>query len=262
MCDKAKVVIPDNAVAEISGPDLLPPLQTLLQGLNLLGDKTANTNPTKPADPDDPGAQALESTATAMVRVAAPAVAGLGGLAAIGSAIGTFFGSSDDSVRVAAVASAAGVLVVVILGLAYIVGADLQSRSRSTVAIYEARRAIGVQFLQEALAASKEPGQPQTPAAAKDSAKPADAADAGVKPAADCASPASPPSPTSPSPSAAVVALAAAGAKAKITSISNQADGHLAGLRCGDKVEVRWVDGAGQGTWADPSDIKVGSFTF
>src|ERR1700761_2134674 len=213
MGNSSKVVIPDNAVAGISGPDLLPPLQTLLKGLNLLGTKTADN----PPGGEDPGVEVLESTATTVAKKVAPIVASVGGLTAIGSAIASFASTSHDSVRIAALASAGAVIVAAVLGFAYIVGTDLQSRSRGTVAIYEARRAIGLQFLQEALAAGKEPAQPEAPAASKDSAK---QTDADAKPAAGSASPASAPAAVSPSPSAAVVALAAAGAKAQIKCIS------------------------------------------
>src|ERR1700761_672106 len=270
MGNSSKVVIPDNAVAGISGPDLLPPLQTLLKGLNLLGTKTADN----PPGGEDPGVEVLESTATTVAKKVAPIVASVGGLTAIGSAIASFASTSHDSVRIAALASAGAVIVARILGFAYIVGTDLQSRSRGTVAIYEARRAIGLQFLQEALAASKEPVQPEAAAASKEPAQPEDspaskdsAKQAGTpepdaNTAADSASLAPPPSSAPPSPSAAVIALAAAGAKAQIMRVSDQANGHLAGLRCTDKVEVRWIDAGGSGTWTDPADINVKSFTF
>jgi hypothetical protein len=262
MGNDGKVVIPDNAVAGNSDPDLLQPLQTLLQGLNLLGEQTADTGDNKPADANDPGAQALESTATTVAKIGAPIVAALGGLTAIGSTIASFASTSHDSVRIAALASSGAVIVAAVLGFAYIVGTDLQSRSRSTVAIYDARRAIGHQFLQEVLAASKDPAQQGAVAASGDVEKQADTTKPDADTVADAASLAPPSSSAPPSPSAAVVALAAAGAKAQITRVSDQANGHLAGLRCADKVEVRWIDAGGSGTWTDPSDINVESFTF
>jgi hypothetical protein len=139
------VTIPDNAVGEAPDSDLLKPLQTILQGINLLGQKTADTAGDE-NDPDkDPGAQVLETSATAVGRIVAPVLAAFGGLTAIGTAIGSFVSTSHDSVRIAALASAAGLLAAVVLGFAYVVSADLKSRSRGTVTMYEARKAITLQ---------------------------------------------------------------------------------------------------------------------
>lgn len=233
------LTIPDNIVEKASAPDLLEPLQTLLQGINLLGKKTADTYGDEDDPNNDPGAQVLETSATAVGKIVAPVLAGLGGLTAIGTAIGSFVSTSHDSVRIAALASAAGFLVAIVLGFSYIVSADLKSRSGGTVAMYEARKAITLRFLQEVVTASQAP-QAQADANNGSSSTPA----------------------VPPTPAAAIVALAAAGAKAQILHKADQKVGHLAGICCDDKVSVRWIDADGNGTWSDLDDIRVMSYTF
>ncbi len=158
-------------------------------------------------------------------------MAALGGLTAIGSTIASFVSTAHDSVRIAALASGAAVIVAVVLGFAYIVSTDLRSRSQGSVAIYEARRAICVQYLGEVLSAWKRPGQsaPRAGNAVLTSAN-GNAADISHQNGS---------APASPLPTAAVVALAASGVKAPVKRISDGAGGKLAGIRCNEKVEVR-----------------------
>jgi hypothetical protein len=248
----AAVLIPDDAVGHGQNQDLLQPLQSLLQGINLLGQKTAADGRGE-AQGGDPGAEVLESTATAVARIGAPIVAGLGGLTAIGSTIASFVSTAHDSVRIAALASGAAVIVAVVLGFAYIVSTDLRSRSQGSVAIYEARRAICVQYLDEVLAAWKRPGQSAPPVTnAAVNLSNGTAADTCHQNGSASASP---------TPTDAVIALAAAGKNAPVKRISDGADGVLAGIRCHDKIELRWIDTSGTGTWTDPADLSV-NYTF
>lgn len=124
----------------------------------------------------------------------------------------------------------------VILGFAYIVGADLKSRTSGTVAIYEARKAITLQLLQKVLTA---PQASETQCGA----------DQGN-------------SPTPLTSANAVIALAAAGAKAQTLRKTDQQVGHLARIRCDDKVSVKWLDNDGKEYWSDPNDMTVESYTY
>ena len=114
--------------------------------------------------------------------------------------------------------------------------ADLRSRTRGTVSIYEARKEITLQFLREVLKATSA-AQARADASKENGSAP-------------------------PDPAAAIVALAAAGAKAQVLHIADQKVGHLAGIACDDKVTVRWVDEDGNGTWSDIGDVKILSYTF
>jgi hypothetical protein len=254
------VTIPNNAVDKAEQPDLLSPLQTLLQGVNLLGKTTAEKLPAGTDVNNDPGAQVLESTATAIAKKAAPVVAGLGGITAIGSAIGSFAASTDDSVRVAALGSAGAVLVAVILGFAYIVSTDLKSRTNGTIAIYEARKAITLQFLQESLRASQVDESKSSPSTQSDAGKGSGGAKGAASGNATSSSQDSSPMPATTSD--VVVALATAGAKAQVLRTSDQRLGHLAGISCGDQVTVKWLDDAGAEQTSDPSELNVVSYTF
>lgn len=126
------------------GDDILPPLKELLQGINILGNAPDLTI----------GADVLESDATLLTKVWAGIVAGVGGLTAIVTPIASFINSSNDSVRIVALAGASLALVAMILAIAYIVGTDLKSRTKGAVALYEARKEITLQFLQAALSTS------------------------------------------------------------------------------------------------------------
>jgi hypothetical protein len=113
-------------------------LQKLLQQINVLGKvEAAGAN----------GEHVLESTVTTITKLITPAVAALGGLSAIGTAIAAFWGQSETPVRVAVVAGLSAVLVAVCFSLAILVGNDLRSRAAGQVAIYEARRDIAVAAL-------------------------------------------------------------------------------------------------------------------
>jgi hypothetical protein len=249
------VIIPNNAVASSDDPDLLSQLQSLLQGINLLGTKTADDSNviSKVGQEGDPGAAVLESETTALGKIFAPIVAGLGGLTAIGGAIGSFVTNSHDSVRIAALGGAAGVLVAAILGFAYIASSDLKSRASGAVATYEARKEISLQFLQDVLAASQLPGaKADVSKVDGDSPPPTSPA-----PKSDDSS-----SGTSPASAAAVVALAASGAKAYILHKDDLKTGHLAGINCSDKISVKWIDEKGGDNWSDIGEIAVLSYTF
>jgi hypothetical protein len=127
------------------GNDILPPLKELLQGIDILGD----------APDKEIGVNVLESDATLLTKVWAGIVAGVGGLTAIVTPIASFMNSSSDSVRIMALAGASLALVAMILAIAYIVGTDLKSRTNGAIAIYEARKEITLQFLQEAFSTSR-----------------------------------------------------------------------------------------------------------
>ncbi|MGH3189579.1 MAG: hypothetical protein ACRDPY_08155 [Streptosporangiaceae bacterium] len=254
------VTIPNNAVDKADHPDLLGPLQTLLQGVNLLGKTTADKLPPGTTADNDPGAQVLESTASAIAKKAAPVVASLGGITAIGSAIGSFATSTDDSVRVAALGGAGAVLVAVILGFSYIVSTDLKSRTNGAIAMYEARKAITLQFLRESLSAAQADGSKSDP----DTEDGAGKGTSGAKDAAsaDGTSPSQEGSPKPVTVSDVLVALAAAGARAQVLRTSDQRLGHLAGISCGDKIAVKWLDEVGEAQTSDPSELNVVSYTF
>jgi|SRR5580693_550209 hypothetical protein len=246
------VTIPNNAVGTADG-DLLTPLKDLLQGINLLG-----KNP--PKQGEDPGAEVLEANATAIAKIGAPIVAGLGGLTAIGSAIGSFASSTHDSVRIAALASAGAVIVAAVLGFAYIASTDLKSRTNGTIAIYEARKAITLQFLQEILSASQADVSKSSQGAQSGPAK--DGSGGKSNSAGNGTSLSQEGRPMPMTVSDVVVALAAAGAKAQVIRTSDQQLGHLAGISCGDQITVKWLDDAGDPQTSDPSELNIVSYTF
>lgn len=187
-------------------------------------------------------------------------MAGLGGITAIGSAIGSFASTTDDSVRIAALGSAGAVLVAVVLGFAYIVSTDLKSRSNGAIAMYEARKAITLHFLQESLSASQANESESSPSTDSGAGKGSGGAEGATS--ANTTSPTQESSPKPMTASDVVVALAAAGAKAQIIRASDQRLGHLAGISSGDKITVKWLDDAGGEQTSDPSELNVVSYTF
>jgi hypothetical protein len=150
--------------------------------------------------------------------------------------------------------------VAVILGFSYIVSMDLKSRTNGTIAIYEARKAITLQFLQESLRASEADEPKSSPGTQGDAGKGSGAAKGAASGNATGSRQDGSPMPATTSD--VVVALAAAGAKAQVLRTSDQRLGHLAGISCGDQVTVKWLDEAGGEQTSDPSELNVVSYTF
>lgn len=146
------VQLPDDA---IGGDDLLPPLQDLLRGLNVL--------PTLDED-----GKAVEATlwgtpqSVAVLEAGAPGVVkagttiatllGAGGITL--ASIGGFWSDLDDSVQRSMVTALAIVGAVGILAVAAIVIVDVRTRLRGSLAIYDMRKAVAMSFVDQAVAAS------------------------------------------------------------------------------------------------------------
>lgn len=135
-------VIPTNGFAPAQPVDIVPPLQQLLQGLNLLG-QTVGVGPKN----DDLGADVLEQDAPKLVKFGSTVVTGLGGLAAIGAALSSFFGNTDRPSRVVLVAGLALVAIAAFAAAGYVVATDLRVRTAGAKAIYEVRQAISLEYL-------------------------------------------------------------------------------------------------------------------
>jgi heme A synthase len=223
---------PGKAVSnDADANDLVKPLQSILQGVNLLG----FVSPSPTADPKSPGVAVLEANATALSKWAAKFAGGSATLALVGTGIAAFWKNNNLDVRLAAVAGLSVVLVAALIGIAWIVAADLKSRSKGQIVIYQARQAIALQFLQESLAVSQtdpEAGATST----SDSTKM----------------------------ESAVIALAASGEQALVTYTPDGRQGHLAGLRTnGNVIEVGWlVSGSETRDWAPASSFVIDSYTY
>jgi hypothetical protein len=222
------------------GNDLVQPLQAILQGINLLGAVAA----VPPQDGTSPGVAALEANATSLSKWTSTLVGGSAGLALIGTGIATFWNSIDENVRLAAVAGLSVALVAAIVGIAWIVSADLRARTRGQIAIYEARQAIAMQFMQEALSVSLPTNQPP----------PADAADELDEGSA--------PSPTTTE--SAVIGLAVAGKQAFVSHTPDGRLGNLSGIRTNGKaIEVGWLAKDSESRdWDLPSSFSIESYTY
>ena len=131
-------------MAALYGSGETKDLQTLLQGVNLLGQEISDSTALK--GKNDPGASALESVTATITKGAGAAVAALGGTSAVTAFIGKFWDGNSDS-RTSIVFGASIVSAASVLALALLIASDLRARSQSQSAMYNARAAVVIQFM-------------------------------------------------------------------------------------------------------------------
>jgi hypothetical protein len=236
-----------------TGADLLGPIQTLLEGLDVLPTandlKQANAGATFKGPPQS--VAVIEAGATALSKWWATAAAALGGTAAITTAATKFWSGQHGGARIALIAGMAGVIGFALLAIAIMVASDVYGRAIATVATYQARAQISCQFL----ALTQPPAAVSSGAAADPSSTPG--AGKGQTPGDGPAS--SPPVTANLSPANVALLLAVAGQQALITHGPSQTHGHLGGIRLTNgAVEVRLAgadDSTSDGGWYPPGEF-------
>ena len=130
--------------------DLLPPIQALLRGMQVLPNAGDVQGPggTFLGPPDS--VAVLEAGASSFSKWWALAVGALGGTAAIGTAVTRFWDGQPTSIRASLVASAAFVVAATVIAIAIVVSSDVRARGQAQMAVYAAREAVAVAFLQAA----------------------------------------------------------------------------------------------------------------
>jgi hypothetical protein len=156
-----KVQIPADSTDQ-KGDDVLVPLKDLLEGLNALGPAGSATGSalTSPSQ----GVAIIESGATALSKVWTTLVGALGGVTAITAVATRFWDGQQGGTRVAVVLATGAVIAAVAIALAVIVSADVRARGTGAAAIYDARSAIAVKFLEVSAAEKPAPPKPAAPA--------------------------------------------------------------------------------------------------
>jgi hypothetical protein len=226
-----KVQLPDAA---LSGDDVLPPLQDLLRGLNVL-----------PAL--DQNGQVVEATlwrgtpqSVAVLEAGAPAVAKVGAsiaaaLSAAGitlASVGAFWGGLDPTVQRTLITALAVVAAIGIVAVAAIVTLEVWMRLRGSLAIYDVRRSMAMAFMERSVDASS--ARIAVAQAAADQAEVAKTAH-----------------------SALVVALAAARSQVEVRC--GNTNGYLVGLvEDGGAAKVKFQPHGGQPEqWETPDDVQL-----
>jgi hypothetical protein len=233
MGDEPTVAFPGKAVGD--GQDLLPPLQSLLVGLNVLP---------KPEDVEDdnnfwwafrgtPQSVAiLESGATALSKGWTVVIGALGGAAAITAAVKNFWQSSPLSVQIALLAATAVVVTAAIIAIAQMVSSELKARATGAVALYDARKAVALQFLASSLSVSQSGGASSPAAGTADNAV--------------------------------LVAIAAAQGRAAVIHVPTGTSGHISGVRqVKGETQLQYRrDGDEQVDWCSPGEFSLTEFSF
>lgn len=139
MCE-AKIQWPANALG--SGDDLGVPLVELQRRLELLGEGGDEDKVTARRTPYS--LQIITAGTLAISKVVTPVIGGLG---LVGSGLMAFFAGQGAGPQVALILGAAVLASATILGIALIVVADVNARSRGSAAQYEARAQVATAFL-------------------------------------------------------------------------------------------------------------------
>lgn len=135
----------------VYGSGELSDLQSLLRGINLLGQDISTVGESGKADP---GAVALESVSTSAAKIAGSAVTGVGGASAVVAATGKFW-ATNASLHGTLVWGFSILAATCLLALAIIVASDLRARARGHEAVYNARGQITAEFLRRSAPAQK-----------------------------------------------------------------------------------------------------------
>lgn len=121
-------------------------LQTLLRGLNLLGQDVSTSGDAGSADP---GASALESVTSSATKVVGTIATALGITTASFAAAASKFWKDNGTVHGDVVWGLSVVAGASALALALVVLGDLRARAQGQEAMYSARQAITVEFLRK-----------------------------------------------------------------------------------------------------------------
>lgn len=145
----ADVAIPGKAVS--SGADIAGPVRALLQELDLLGTKeqTESADGFAAVFTGPPQSVALiEAGATAATKWWAT---GLGAsVIAVWGSVSNWWPEQGASVKVAVLAGAAVVTVVIVFSIAYLIASDVRGRAAAAVATIEARAKVATTMVQSA----------------------------------------------------------------------------------------------------------------
>jgi hypothetical protein len=267
---------PGNAIDK-TATDIVKPLGSVLQGLDLVTDP-AEGQPKSGifGEITQTSGAALESSATSFAKWCATLVTSLGGATTIGTGIAAIWGHQKGSVQVAIVAALGAVLAVTLLGVAWIVAADLKARATGQAAIYHARRDIAISFLEQSYTATstekttvgadaeraiREKEADARTAQANATAKAADVAKATLAAAQVVSNGDAAVFPHLLSPAAAVLALAAAGKQALVKD-RDGVEGHLAGISQSDGALRVGFKVGDKSTPVDPQSLTIISFTY
>lgn len=133
-----------------AGKDLSQPIARLLQDTSMLGDdkQQEGVAHASAAFTGTPTAVAIvEAGATALSKWWAVAVAAVGGTSALFTAIRAFWGGLEPSVQITTIGATALIMAATIIAIAAIVRADVTTRGRGAVALYEARARVAGEFM-------------------------------------------------------------------------------------------------------------------
>jgi hypothetical protein len=144
MANNLNAVQLPGAATDPKGNDLVTPLQSLLQGINVLGDPRDTTGGA--FNTPDQAVAIIESGATNLTKVWATILGVLGGATAITSAATGFWNAQQDGTRVALVATTGAIIAAVVIGLTVIIATDIRARAMGARSIYEARGRIATKF--------------------------------------------------------------------------------------------------------------------
>jgi hypothetical protein len=135
--------------------DLLQPTGDLLRGLALLennpdpGTQEAQTAASTSAFGATPySMQVITAGSLALSKTAMRIITGLGGFAAVGATVSSFFQNLDPAPQVALLGGAAIVLAASAISIAIVVRADVSARGSAQAAEYQARGLVASNFLQ------------------------------------------------------------------------------------------------------------------
>lgn len=261
-----QVQIPGKSISE-DGDDLLTPITTLLDALNMLPSKAdldqANAGSTLGGPPQS--VAIIESGATALSKWWSVAAAGLGGTAAISTAVSKFWAGQHGGERIALIASMAGVVGAALVSIAIIVASDVRGRAAGGVAQYNARAQIASQFISAAvdLSCCASNQQPR-------GSSPPDGVASGVSAAVAGNAPgnSNPNAGTTPrlSGGAVAVMLAAAQKQALVHHEASDTQGHIGGVRLTSQgIEVRMDGGSDasyDSSWYPPDEFDRIDFNY
>lgn len=143
MADDTK--IPADAV-DPNGSDLVAPLQTVLRQISVLPKKGEIAHVGLFGGTPDSVA-VIEAGATTFSKAGATAIGALGGGGVILAAVQGFWNGQQGAMRIVLVSCFTGFLIGLLAALAVIISADVRGRASASVAQYNARSAVTVEFL-------------------------------------------------------------------------------------------------------------------
>jgi hypothetical protein len=143
MGDETKIAA---GAVDPDGHDLIAPLQTVLRKISVLPEEGDAARVGALAGTPDSVA-IIEAGATTFSKAGVTAIAALGGGGVILAAVQGFWNGQRDAMRIVLVSCFTAFLVALVVALAVIIAADVRSRARASVAQYDARSAVTVEYL-------------------------------------------------------------------------------------------------------------------